>query len=181
MGDGFYCVWDSSCPLPYCTYEWGWTGMSNLMNVNCLIPKLRSRLLCLKSTKEIESGGMRRDKAKETSWGREERLKTDKCERSGAGETEHGDARKRENERTLRDAWRWWWSIPRRQEDGTSSSTTCFSLSTSCHLIPNPFIQCSLFADYCLNSLQAVVKKWFKSSQSMKRALWVCLPLQRKD
>lgn len=47
---------------------------------------------------------------------------------------------------------------------GPSSTTTCSSLSTSCHLMPNPFIHSGVFTNHCLNSLQAVVKRWFKSS-----------------
>lgn len=44
------------------------------------------------------------------------------------------------------------------------STTTCLSLRTSCHLMPNPFIHCSVFTNHCLSSFQAVVKRWFKSS-----------------
>lgn len=45
-----------------------------------------------------------------------------------------------------------------------SSTATCFSLRTSCHLMPNPFIHCGVFTNHCLSSFQAVVKRWFKSS-----------------
>ena len=36
VGEGLCGVWGSFCPFAHCTYEWGCTGMSDLMNVNCL-------------------------------------------------------------------------------------------------------------------------------------------------
>lgn len=64
--------------------------------------------------------------------------------------------------------WRCMMFYPCKGLTVPSSTTTCSSLSTSCHLMPNPFIHSSVFTNHCLNSLQAVVKRWFKSSQCME-------------
>lgn len=101
------------------------------------------------------------------------------CERSREVETEH------EVEENEEKATGWLHDVTLLQGlAGPSSITTCSSLSTSCHLIPNPFIHSSVFTNHCLNSLQAVVKRWFKSSQcigsmnsKLQRALWVRSPL----
>lgn len=56
VGEGLRGVWGGFCPFAHCTYEWGCTGMSNLMNVNCLRPELRSGLLWLRRKKTTETG-----------------------------------------------------------------------------------------------------------------------------
>lgn len=142
--------------------------MSNLMNVNCLRPALRSRLLWLYQREDNkdrklrdgeiganrEKSGRRRVRRIDSSAGR--------ARKTRGRETSQGEKEAPETHDVLL----------LQGLAGPSSTTTCSSLSTSCHLMPNPFIHCGVFTNHCLNSLQAVVKRWFKSSPCRESTHW---------